>query len=105
MGYDVYHSVKAAKPQDEKFSQMKTAAENLMKLNLEVPDEILKYFGVECEGEIDFAIDGVVEDVTSASFVKYISSEEDSRDEYYEIKLNEIPKDYDKLIFHISHSY
>ena len=105
MGYDVYHSIKAVKPKDEKFSQMKIAAENLMKLNLKVPEEILKYFGVECEYEIDFAIDGVVDDVTSASFVTYISSEENPQNEYYEIKLNEIPKDYDKLIFHISHSY
>lgn len=104
MGYDVYHYVEGVKPADEKFKAMKNVVENLRKLHMDIPDEIVEYFGVDDESEIDITSTGIILDITKEKFIDY-KKERNGDYEIFEIDLASIPKDFTKIRFKVYHSY
>lgn len=100
MNYDNIY-FEGVKPADETFIAMKTVVDNLRKLKIEIPKEIVEYFGVENEYQINTSLSVIILDITNEKYINY-KQENNGKDDVYEIGIPSIPKDFTKIRFRLS---
>jgi len=95
MSFSVFGRVEGVKPADEKYQAMIEVVKNMRKLDIRIPNEILEYFGVDDEYDIDINVNGVAIYIGNQDYVHY--SEGDRYENIYTIDISKIPTDFKEI--------